>query len=125
MPNILAMPGYEAALACFLLGVYLLISDTPELSYYHLGLSMKLALLEGLHKKQADRPDAEIRRRVWWSLYSLDRYARQQQSDLRFPSQTLSPSNTDLIGLYVSSWGIQRQSERMRYQCPSPNLSRL
>ncbi|KAL0943911.1 thiamine repressible gene regulatory protein thi1 [Colletotrichum truncatum] len=63
--------------AAFVLGVYLMPSSAIGASYLYMGLALRKALTLGLHQESED-PDVdnhekEMRRRLWWAIYSLER----------------------------------------------------
>jgi hypothetical protein len=63
---------------CLLLGLYTLPIDASGLGYIYLNLAIKLAIQNGMHRKTSrnafDPNTEEIRRRVWWSAYCMERY---------------------------------------------------
>ena len=63
---------------CLLLGLYSLPIDASGLGYIYLNLSIKLAIQNGMHRRTSpnafDSNTAEIRRRVWWTAYCMERY---------------------------------------------------
>jgi hypothetical protein len=63
---------------CLLLGLYSLPIDASGLGYIYLNLAIKLAIQNGMHRKTSrnsfDPNTEEIRRRVWWSAYCMERY---------------------------------------------------
>jgi hypothetical protein len=63
---------------CLLLGLYSLPIDASGLGYVYLNLAIKLAIQNGMHRKTShnsfDPNTEEIRRRVWWSAYCMERY---------------------------------------------------
>lgn len=62
---------------CLLLGLYCLPVDASGLGYIYLNLAIKLAVQNGMHRKSPlrsfDINTAEIRRRVWWTAYCMER----------------------------------------------------
>lgn len=63
---------------CLLLGLYSLPIDASGLGYIYLNLAIKLAIQNGMHRRPPrnafDPETAEIRRRVWWTAYCMERY---------------------------------------------------
>jgi len=62
---------------CLLLGLYSLPIDASGLGYIYLNLAIKLAIQNGMHRKTTrnafDPVTEEIRRRVWWTAYCMER----------------------------------------------------
>jgi hypothetical protein len=65
----ITVQAYLALLSSILLGLH------PETTVHNvLALAMQTAISLGLHKKTAPPPaDIELRSRIWWSIYNLDR----------------------------------------------------
>jgi hypothetical protein len=63
---------------CLLLGLYSLPIDASGLGYIYLNLAIKLAIQNGMHRKTPrnafDPSTEEIRRRLWWTAYCMERY---------------------------------------------------
>lgn len=62
---------------CILLGSYYVYHGRPNLSFALLGATIKTAQAIGLHREPArgEFEDIEERKRVWWTIYTWDRYA--------------------------------------------------
>lgn len=77
IPDVIAIASIESVQACLLLGVYTLPWDTAGLSCTYLGLAIKMAIQNGMHRKYAgirlDTYNVEIRNRLWWTVYTLDK----------------------------------------------------
>lgn len=63
--------------AAFVLGVYLMPSSAVGASYLYMGLALRKAIALGLHH-ESEEPDIdsherEMRRRLWWAIFSLER----------------------------------------------------
>ncbi|KAB2110679.1 hypothetical protein AG0111_0g711 [Alternaria gaisen] len=60
-----------------LLGLYSLPIDASGLSYIYLNLAIKVAIQNGMHRKVSrnvlDPRTKEIRRRIWWTVYCMER----------------------------------------------------
>jgi hypothetical protein len=72
---------------CALLGSYWLYWGRPRSSFSILGAATKSAQAIELHRdldKRLSLPDAEERKRVWWTIYTWDRF------DLSYSSRCLS-----------------------------------
>ncbi|CEJ59832.1 hypothetical protein PMG11_08435 [Penicillium brasilianum] len=77
VPHIVASPCLEGLLGCLLLALYVLPIHNTNTCYTYLGLSLRIAICLGLHRKPA-RSDlsptlSEIRNRVFWTTYSIER----------------------------------------------------
>ena len=61
---------------CILLGSYLVYHGKPNLSFALLGATIRTAQAIGLHRQQIRGTQASIeeRKRVWWTIYTWDRY---------------------------------------------------
>ncbi|EDU48813.1 PrnA protein [Pyrenophora tritici-repentis Pt-1C-BFP] len=61
-----------------LLGLYNLPIDASGLGYIYLNMAIKLAIQNGMHRKASrsvfDSSTKEIRRRIWWTTYCMERY---------------------------------------------------
>lgn len=57
-------------------GHYLHYISQPHLAYSLMGVAVRMAAALGLHKEQCNSsgPSADLRRRVWWSLFCLDTF---------------------------------------------------
>ncbi|KAF2013937.1 hypothetical protein BU24DRAFT_483775 [Aaosphaeria arxii CBS 175.79] len=77
IPEIIELNVIRAVQASYLIGVYLLPASAIGSSYIYLGLALRKALALDLHLKSedivADATEREIRCRLWWAIYSLER----------------------------------------------------
>ncbi|KAK9415543.1 putative Transcription factor domain-containing protein [Seiridium unicorne] len=77
IPDVIDMPCLRAVQAPFVMGVYLLPASAIGSSYIYLGLALRKALALDLHlasdEMSVGQEEREIRRRTWWSIYSLER----------------------------------------------------
>ncbi|KAE8135190.1 fungal-specific transcription factor domain-containing protein [Aspergillus pseudotamarii] len=77
IPDIIERPCLQSVQAPFVLGVYLMPASAIGSSYVYLGLALRKALALDLHQDVDDQKmnerEIEVRRRLWWSLYSLER----------------------------------------------------
>ncbi|KAJ4211677.1 hypothetical protein NW759_012279 [Fusarium solani] len=77
VPDIIERSCLRSIQACFLLGVYLMPLSAVGSSYIYMGLALRKALAfdlhQGLDDQTLDEREREIRRRLWWSIYSLER----------------------------------------------------
>lgn len=78
LPDVITLSSVECVQACLLLGIYTLPIDASGLSYLYLGLAIKLAILNGMHRKYSgtdlDAAACEARNRVWWTVYTIEKY---------------------------------------------------
>ncbi|KAL0939983.1 C6 zinc finger domain protein [Colletotrichum truncatum] len=77
MADLIDRPCLRSVQAAFVLGVYLMPTSAISASYVYMGLALRKALAIGLHL-EPDEPsqsedEKEMRRRLWWSIYSLER----------------------------------------------------
>lgn len=79
IPDIIELNSIRTVQATFVIGVYLLPASAISSSYIYLGLALRKALAIDLHFETEDAnisaPEKELRRRLWWAVYSLERYA--------------------------------------------------
>ncbi|KAE8146291.1 fungal-specific transcription factor domain-containing protein [Aspergillus avenaceus] len=77
LSDIIDRPCLRSVQASFILGVYLMPARAIGSSYVYMGLALRLALACELHQEPDDPAigpkEQEIRRRLWWSVYSLER----------------------------------------------------
>jgi hypothetical protein len=76
--QILDQQSIEAVQTCILLGSHHVYHGRPSLSFALLGATIKIANAMGLHRGHArgSLGDVEERKRVWWTIYTWDRYVR-------------------------------------------------
>ncbi|KGO68070.1 Transcription factor, fungi [Penicillium italicum] len=77
IPDLIERPCLRSIQAPFLLGVYLMPASAIGSSYIYMGLALRKALAFDLHLNPEDQAvddrEREIRCRLWWSIYSLER----------------------------------------------------
>lgn len=77
IPDLITVASVETVQAFLLMGVYTLPIDTAGLAYVYYGLAIKMAIQNGMHRKLPEgnlAPEiVEVRNRLWWSAYSLER----------------------------------------------------
>ncbi|KAH7035849.1 fungal-specific transcription factor domain-containing protein [Microdochium trichocladiopsis] len=78
IPDVIDLPCLRAVQATFVLGVYLLPASSIGSAYVYLGLSLRKALAMDLHLNAdevgvMDDEEKEVRKRIWWAVYSLER----------------------------------------------------
>jgi hypothetical protein len=66
--------------ACILLGSYYVYHGKPNLSFSLLGATIRTAQAIGLHRQslRGDIDSIEERKRVWWTIYTWDRYVKSR-----------------------------------------------
>lgn len=77
IPDIITIASMESVRAFLLLAHYVLPLDTQGLSYTYLGLGMKMAIQNGMHRRYTgtdlDSWTIETRNRLWWTAYTVER----------------------------------------------------
>ncbi|KAL2836920.1 fungal-specific transcription factor domain-containing protein [Aspergillus pseudoustus] len=77
VPDVILVASHESVQAFLLLALYALPLSTGGLSYSYLGIAVKMAIQNGMHRKyvgeECGQKIIETRNRVFWSAYSLDR----------------------------------------------------
>jgi hypothetical protein len=78
LPDVITIASLECVQACLLLALYTMPLDTQGLSYTYVGLTIKMAIQNGMHRKYSgqgfDSETVETRNRLWWAAYTLERY---------------------------------------------------
>lgn len=78
IPQIIASPSLEGLLSCLLLALYVLPIHNTNTSYTYLGLALRIAICLGLHQQSAGSALSpalsEVRNRIFWTTYSIERY---------------------------------------------------
>jgi hypothetical protein len=84
VPDVILVASHESVQAFLLLALYALPLSTGGLAYSYLGIAVKMAIQNGMHRKYAGEECGtriiETRNRVFWSAYSLDRYVAYHSS---------------------------------------------
>ena len=77
LPEIIESSSLESVQACLLFGVYALPIDASGLGFIYLNLAIRLGIQNGMHRKVTNPAFSaamkETRKRVWWSVFALDR----------------------------------------------------
>jgi hypothetical protein len=77
VPDLIEQSSLRSIQVIFLIGVYLMPLSPVGSSYIYMGLALRKALAFDLHQNTddavLDEKEVEIRRRLWWSIYSLER----------------------------------------------------
>ena len=78
LPDVITISSSESVQACLLIGLYTLPLDPSGLSWVYLGLAMKLAVQNGMHRRypgqSSDLAMVETRNRVWWTCYMVEKW---------------------------------------------------
>lgn len=78
VPDVLLAASYESVQALLLMAAYALPVSTGGLAYTYLGMAMKMAILNGMHRKytggHCDGKTLELRNRLFWTVYTLERF---------------------------------------------------
>lgn len=81
LPEIITVASVRCVQACLLVGTYLLPLDTSGLCYTYFGLALKMAVQNGMHRRYTggnmDPEMVEVRNRVWWTAYTIERYEHE------------------------------------------------
>ncbi|KAF7167563.1 hypothetical protein CNMCM5623_000869 [Aspergillus felis] len=75
--ELMDQPSVTAAQICILFGSYHVYHGRPNLSFSLLGATIKISQAAGLHREpsKGNFEDIEERKRVWWTIYTWDRFA--------------------------------------------------
>lgn len=76
VPDCLAVCSIESVQAFILLGIYAQPVDAAGLSCTYFGIAIKIAMHNGMHRRLSgslDPRQKELRRRIWWTTYLLER----------------------------------------------------
>ncbi|KAJ4255034.1 hypothetical protein NW762_009838 [Fusarium torreyae] len=76
IPDILSMDSIESIQAFLLFGIYVLPIDPAGLSCTYFGIAIKVATQFNLHQRitgDISHREIELRKRVWWTAYALER----------------------------------------------------
>lgn len=76
IPDVITIASVESVQAFLLLAHYTLPLDTAGLAYTYLGLALKMAVQNGMHRKYSgDLHPAlvDLRNRLWWTSYRLEK----------------------------------------------------
>lgn len=93
LSDVITVSSLECVQACLLMGIYTLPIDASGLSYIYLSLALKLAIQNGMHRKYSgtdlDLVTCETRNRVWWTIYTIEKYGHQPCSLFLFSRRIL------------------------------------
>ncbi|KAG0153631.1 hypothetical protein PDIDSM_2285 [Penicillium digitatum] len=75
--ELMDQPSVASAQTCILLGSHHVYHGRPNLSFSLLGATIKMAQSLGIHRglQRGDFENIEERKRVWWTIYTWDRFA--------------------------------------------------
>ncbi len=77
LPDIITLASLESVQACLLLAHYTLPLDAHGLGYTYVGLAIKMAIQNGMHRKytglEFDTWTMETRNRLWWTAYTVEK----------------------------------------------------
>jgi hypothetical protein len=77
IPHVISKSSLKGIQVCLLAGLYNLPSNLADTSYLYLGIAVRMSIASGLHRKTSieslDQRLVEVRNRLWWSVYCIDR----------------------------------------------------
>ncbi|KAF2216295.1 hypothetical protein CERZMDRAFT_7314, partial [Cercospora zeae-maydis SCOH1-5] len=77
IPDVVAIASVDSVQAFLCLAHFALPMDAHGVSYTYLGLALRMAIQNGLHRKylgnEFDAPTLDLRNRLWWSTYRLEK----------------------------------------------------
>lgn len=76
IPDVITIASVESVQAFLLLAHYALPLDTAGLAYTYLGLALKMAVQNGMHRRYSGDLDpklVDLRNRLWWTAYRLEK----------------------------------------------------
>jgi hypothetical protein len=82
IPDIIAIDSIESVQAFLLFGIYVLPVDPAGLSCTYFGIAIRVATQFNIHQKSPkdmSLREVELRKRVWWTTYALERYVQTLQ----------------------------------------------
>ena len=91
LPDVITECSLESTQACFLMGLFLLPTNVSDLSYLYHGIALKKAISAGLHRRITGSDLGprvlQVRNRLWWSLYTSERYDECWSPASHYPNQ--------------------------------------
>lgn len=137
--ELMDQPSIMATQTCILLGSHHVYHGRPNLSFSLLGATIKMAQSIGLQRQclRGEHEDIEERKRVWWTIYTWDRFAsitygrplgiNDKDCNLDMPSDILE--NPQFVGPCSQAEAIcystyQRELNRL-YLIASPALEAI
>lgn len=91
IPDVISLASIESVQAFLLLGVYSLPVDAAGLSFTYFGIAIKMAIQNGMHRKYSrglDPRAIELRNRLWWTAYTLERYIQNTEYKTKAKHET-------------------------------------
>ncbi|KAG9250221.1 fungal-specific transcription factor domain-containing protein [Emericellopsis atlantica] len=77
VPDLIERPCLRSIQAFYVMGVYLMPTSAVGSSYVYIGLALRKALAFDLHQSadeaSIDERERDVRNRLWWSIWSLER----------------------------------------------------
>ena len=76
IPNVIFLATIESVQAFLLLGMFTLPIDAVSLSFTFFGIAVRMAVQNDMHRLHVDHLDtrtAEVRNRIWWTAFTLER----------------------------------------------------
>ncbi|RDW68986.1 Zn(II)2Cys6 transcription factor [Aspergillus mulundensis] len=141
IPDVLLVASHESVQAFLLLALYALPVSTGGLSYSYLGIAVKMAIQNGMHRKYTGEGDPHIietRNRIFWTACTMDRRisilhgrpASIAKPDISadFPSDTpsfASPNYANMMAfIKLNSWlGEVAETLTLLRNCPKRFIS--
>lgn len=126
--ELMDQPSVTATQTCILLGSHHVYHGRPNLSFSLLGATIKMAQSIGLQRQylRGEHEDIEERKRVWWTIYTWDRFAsitygrplgiNDKDCNLEMPSDVLENPQFAIHG---------SQAEAICYSTYQRELNRL
>ncbi len=78
IPDVISLCTVETVQSLFLIGLYITSTQAHETPYLYLGIAIRAAIANGMHKQQTvgelDPVTIEKRNRVFWAVYTMERY---------------------------------------------------
>ncbi|KAB8263594.1 fungal-specific transcription factor domain-containing protein [Aspergillus pseudonomiae] len=126
IPDIIERPCLRSVQAPFVLGVYLLPASAIGSSYVYLGLALRKALALDLHQdiddQKTNEREIEVRRRLWWSLYSLERCTTVK---LNRPRSISADTITTPIPSFLPALDHSQKFDNLRFQLAYMQLVKI
>ncbi|GAO47749.1 hypothetical protein SAICODRAFT_32185 [Saitoella complicata NRRL Y-17804] len=77
LPHVITACKMSSVQACLLMTSYLQWTRQRDVSYAYMGMAVRMAVSNGMHRRcnvALDPRVVEIRTRLWWSIYTKDRF---------------------------------------------------
>ncbi|KIV85959.1 hypothetical protein PV11_01607 [Exophiala sideris] len=112
MSDVIAIASVESVQAFLMFGMYTLPLHPDGLAYTYFGVALRLATLNGMHRSLRHRAgigarSAEIRNRIWWTTYTLERRV------CALHGRPVSVSNADVDAEAPSDFPALRSQKRI------------